>query len=148
METGGCWVDADTVCLKPYDFDVAFSSEGDKNYSKPNVGVLMYNNYTFWRDCYLTAYNRSQGIRFWGEIGPKLIKEKLEEYNLLDMVDSPNKFCPIYYRDFLLLSNWDLEFTEETYSVHLWNEMFRRAGIKEEETNCGWLKQMYLKYGV
>lgn len=145
LDTGGCWVDADTVCLKSYDFNRAFSSEGIL--AKPNVGVLMYDNKIFWKNLYNSALEISSNVSEWGQLGPSLLAEKLREKDMLSYVDSPNKFCPIDYSSFRLLFN-ELEFSDETYSVHLWNEMFKRWNISESESNRGWLRQMCYKYGV
>lgn len=144
-EKGGFWVDSDTVCLRPYTFSSAFSSEGGY---LPNVGVLRLDNPDFWQDVYETAERLSDNLTTWGQIGPKLIGQKLYEYEMLHMIDNPVKFCPIHWSfASKFLKDWSPP--EESYSVHLWNEVFKRNNVSTEEfPKDSWLYAMCEKYGV
>ena len=69
----------------------------------------------------------------WGEIGSVLVTRALVENNLLDVIMKPEVFCPIPWWDWQLLLADDPRparslVTGDSYSIHLWQEMWRRAG--------------------
>jgi Glycosyltransferase sugar-binding region containing DXD motif len=132
LEKGGWWVDTDFVCLKPFVFEdpYVFASERSGGSAIPTNSVirapagseLMAFN---WRQC-LSCPDPS-GAR-WGEYGPRLMAAAITKFQLQRFVKGPNVFCPIAFDQWsAVLRRADLSpFGEETYSVHLWNEMWRR----------------------
>ena len=79
------------------------------------------------------AWNACEGrdpstIR-WGETGPRLLAEAVTRFGLESAVQPVEAFCPIGYAE------WDRVLDPEapmlggnSHAVHLWNEMWRRAG--------------------
>lgn len=128
LEKGGYWVDADTICLKPYDFigDV-FSSEDSRN--RPNTGVIRTYDKTFIEDLYNTSYSMFHTEGLDGLTGPTLLNQKLIQYNKTYLVQPSSTFCSVDYCKFTDLINPDIELQVSGYSVHLWHEMFNRNNI-------------------
>jgi hypothetical protein len=134
LEKGGWWVDTDLVCLKPFDFEdsYVFASERVEGRAGPTNSVIkappgsemMAFN---WRQCQACA--DPSGVR-WGEYGPKLMAAAIAKFQLQSFVRSPEVFCPVAFDQWnTLLRPAELSgFGASTYSIHLWNEMWRRAG--------------------
>jgi hypothetical protein len=134
LERGGWWVDLDAVCLRPFDFDedYVFSSERTRDGRQvPNVGFIKAPAGSpilreLWRRC----QEKSPDQIRWGETGPRLLAQVLPQFGLEAMVQASDVFCPV--------ADWEWErlldpaatwsFPESTRAVHLWNEMWRRAG--------------------
>jgi hypothetical protein len=137
LERGGWWVDLDAVCLKPFDFDAdfVFSSElDDEGRQRPNVGFIKAPPSSailreLWQYC--LAKNPRQIA--WGETGPALLNQVLQQFDLGAYVQESHIFCPIAYYDWERsldpTASWS--FPQTTRAVHLWNEMWRRACRKK-----------------
>jgi mannosyltransferase OCH1-like enzyme len=154
LEKGGWWADTDLICLRPFDFTATyvFSSEISEGQEVINSGAIKTPSGSpamahAWQVC------REKNIEnlLWGETGPRLTGEAVQHCSLENFVQPPQVFCPISYFD------WDkvLEPTEvrpfdkTTYALHLWNEMWRRAGLDKNQTyhpKCLYeeLKRQYL----
>ena len=133
LENGGWWVDMDTVCLQPFDFDTDYvvSSEMCTGASVIDIAALKapagspLTEYA-WRAC---ASKDPKQLR-WGETGPRLLAEAVRHCGLSDSVRRPETFCPVPYIDWetVLSADAALSFGPETYAVHLWHELWRRSG--------------------
>ena len=132
LEKGGWWVDTDTVCLKPFDFDApyVFSSEELQNASKTqhtnsgNIKVPAGSDIEqyIWNECLRTNPSKIP----WGAVGPALVKRAVERFGLQKYVQPPNVFCPIPYwlaKEFQNPSA-RLSIPETAYAIHLWNEVW------------------------
>jgi len=154
LEKGGWWVDADTVCLTPFDFprEYVFSSETFGSREFVNCGVVKVPpgspamSYA-WGVC---STKQPENL-VWGEVGPHLMAESVERLSLQRFVESPRRFCPIGYPNWhtVLDPAREWSFTEEVAAVHLWNEMWRRDQRDKNETyhrDCLYeqLKRRYL----
>lgn len=133
LERGGWWADADTVCLKPFDFqqDYVFSSEaiGEKRHinsgiikAPPGSEALAY----AWQVC------RSKNTEelTWGETGPRLMSDAVKRFSLERYVAHHSVFCPVSILDWdkVLDPEKAWAFDETTRAIHLWNEVWRRMG--------------------
>ena len=65
----------------------------------------------------------------WGETGPRLLGEAVKRFGLEGSVRPVEWFCPLGYAE------WDRVLDPDSppldgapYTIHLWNEMWRRAG--------------------
>ena len=135
LQNGGWWVDLDTICLRPFDFasEYVFSSEDvPGGGTKANVGAtkvlagceLMAD---LWRQC--ESFDVSK--LGWGECGPKLMAEAIGRHDLDRFVQAPAAFCPIPWWEWRNVLDPDeaCDLPEDTYAIHLWNEMWRRASV-------------------
>ncbi|WP_026958182.1 hypothetical protein [Aliagarivorans taiwanensis] len=154
--TSSFWVDTDVVCLKPYDFEESevfgFQDDGSVNgavlrlskdsdvlrealdyCARPNV-VRDYDSNKVKRRKLVRKIKRSglSDISF-GEIGPDLITKILKDKDLLATAKPIYYFYPIHHscaRTIFSENGKEMaSFLEHSYSLHLWNEIFRREGI-------------------
>jgi len=138
LERGGWWVDTDTVCLRPFDFEAeyVFSSEFAMGEEFINSGIFKASagsevmSYA-WRVCEAKDPERI----VWGETGPRLMAAAVREFSLERYTQPPEVFCPIGYADWhkVLEPEADLNLTG-SYAIHLWNERWRAAGQDKNAT--------------
>jgi len=132
LERGGWWVDTDTICLKPFDFEAeyVFSSEFAMGQEFINSGifkapagseVMAY----AWGVCETKDPERI----VWGETGPRLMAAAVREFSLERYTQRPEVFCPIGYADWHKVLEPGVELNlDSSYAIHLWNERWRAAG--------------------
>jgi mannosyltransferase OCH1-like enzyme len=139
LERGGWWVDTDTICLKPFDFEAeyVFSSELAMGQEFINSGIFKARAGSeamayAWRVCEAKDPERI----VWGETGPRLMAAAVREFSLERYTQPPEVFCPIGYADWhrVLEPNADLKLTARSYAIHLWNERWRAAGQDKNAT--------------
>ena len=134
LDRGGWWVDTDTVCLKPFDFpeDYVFSSEMTNAGEVINSGLIKA---PAGSDVMAYAWGVCQSKNpeelVWGETGPRLTKAAVEKYSLEKFKKSHQVFCPFGFWEWrkVLEPEGEFTFAETTYAIHLWNEMWRDAGL-------------------
>ncbi|MEN5231845.1 hypothetical protein [Sphingobacterium faecium] len=150
---GGWWTDLDNICIKPYDFkeDYCFSSQGIDNQNfEVNIGVIKSKQKSdFLSDC-LTYIENDNHINIkWGQYGPTFFKNILSNFEHESFLQTPSTFCPIFYPSFRIIFEENFKLPNETYSVHLWNEMWRINKIDKnykfkKNTLFEKLKELYL----
>jgi len=143
---GGWWVDTDIICLKPFDFleDHIFSSEYVNSEIYANIGCIK----AIKKSPFLLNYIRAielflgedQEIK-WGTFGPRLMNNLLSLYEIKGLLQAPEVFIVpklissennrlMFYR---LFNPLDAEIIkkglEGSYSIHLFNELWRLQGI-------------------
>jgi hypothetical protein len=132
LEKGGWFVDADTICLKPFDSfgEYVFSSEGINGRRHVNLGavrtppgsaVMRY----AWDACERMDTSELK----WSQCGPTLLRQAIAACALEPFVQPPEAFCPVHFSEWekILEPESAIEFGETTCAVHLWNELWRRA---------------------
>ena len=139
LERGGWWVDADTVCLRRFDFvePVVIASERTLTGTQQatNAVIKFPPGHAAIRQCYEAASREDRARLVWGKTGPLLIDRVVRENGLQQFIKPPEVFCPLDFWDWkrLLTENAnppEQPFTNESHAIHLWHEMWRRAGIK------------------
>jgi len=146
-ERDGWWCDTDVVCLKPFDFtmshmiatetlpeDVVYATTCVLKISREDASSL-----------YRLARGKDLKNVRWGEIGPKLL---MELWGNGGSLAKPTIFCPIHWWKIESLFV-PFELPDESYAVHLWNEMWRRDGLDKDgvyRSDCLYenLKDKYL----
>jgi hypothetical protein len=140
QERGGWWADTDAVCLRPWDFPapvvVASESTQDRRAKVANGVMKLPEGHPVAASCYGAASRVDRGTVQWGQIGSALLTRALVENNLLHVIMKPEVFCPLPWWDWHLLLAEDSGparafVTGDSYSIHLWQEMWRRAGLDE-----------------
>jgi hypothetical protein len=143
FERGGWWMDTDMVCLRPMEFSepVVFAGqrlpEGTQQVT--NTVIKFPQGHPAAQQCYEMARRKSREKLIWGETGPFLIDHVVRENNLQQFIKPPGVFCPVNYWEWeSLISPKPLAqlVTDETRAVHLWHELWRRAGIKLDSTGA------------
>src|SRR5215207_9094142 len=133
LDKGGWWADTDVVCLKPFAFpgEYVFSSEEHKGAPFANNGVMKApaGSELLAHLCGVCRAKDPAEL-LWGETGPKLLNEAVKSFALEQYVEQPRVFCPFGYLEWEAALDPDARpaFDESTRAVHLWNEMWRRAG--------------------
>jgi mannosyltransferase OCH1-like enzyme len=155
LERGGWWVDTDLLCIRPFDFAApyVFSSEQGGDGPRVNVGaiksppgsrVMQY----AWDACVATDTKELK----WGQIGPRLAAAAVEACSLQQYVRPPHVFCPLHFTDRIRMldpaATWN--FSDETYGIHMWNELWRRDNQSKDASyheGCLYeaLKRRYLR---
>lgn len=160
-EKGGYWSDTDVVCLRGFDFnrDYVFGNEiasiqNGIAYGKTIASSFFYckPNSEIMKSCLDVCESKDKDKVVWGEIGPKLLGEKVKEYNLTNHTEEHYIFNPIPWSqiDFLFNENANFEEIENNcYCLHLWNEVWRRNGVDKNAVfnkDCIFekLKSLYL----
>ena len=138
LDRGGWWADSDMICLQPLDFksDYVFSTEHYNGVEQitsgliktpPNSDVINY----AWDICQTKDPNKI----VWGEVGPRLVAEAVEKLSLQEHAQPHQTFMPLGFEMWmqLLMPNLNMEF-KNSYTIHLWNEMWRRSGMDKDGT--------------
>lgn len=150
-EKGGWWVDMDNVCLKPYDFnmDFCFSSEVTEYGLTVTTGIIKSPpKAEFLKDCLSFIDEIKSDNVQWGTFGPSLLKIILSNYDHQKFLHPPTTFCPVYYGNFNEIFEQNIIISDETHSIHLWNEMWRRNNIDKnanfpQDSTLERLKKVY-----
>ena len=134
LERGGWWVDTDMVCLRPFDFenDYVFASEiASRGAEVITSGVIKAPPGSplmefAWETCLSKDPQEIQ----WGETGPRLMQEAVAKFHLEYFRKPYATFCPIIHPRWrsVLEADTDAVLPDDAYAIHLWNELWRRAG--------------------
>jgi hypothetical protein len=134
LERGGWWVDTDTICLKPFDFDepYVFASQPTKDgreipTASPIKAPAGSPAFAYaWDYC----LSREPQDLVWGETGPRLVAKAIERFSLERFRHSREVFCPLDPGEWKRVVDpaalW--RFEESSRAVHLWNELWRKEG--------------------
>jgi hypothetical protein len=141
------WCDTDVVCLKPWDFDKKYITASEQLKFKvqlPTTCVFRIPKEVAYY-CYSYAVSKDLKNVVWGEIGPELFAKCAYSP---DMMSQSEVFCPIHWWEYEKIFD-PFELPEESYGVHLWNEMWRRDNVDKDgiyKSNCLYeqLKKRYL----
>lgn len=134
---GGWWVDMDTVCLKPFDFEdnFVFSSETSDPYNRNLVNTTFIKSLSgekFLKDCIDFLDSRGNENIHWGELGVNLISRMIFRNELGNYVKQPEIFCPVSgYRLDLLINDTDYILPDTSCALHWWHELWRRRGLNK-----------------
>lgn len=153
LERGGWWVDTDVICLKRFDFadEYVFAGEIDKEDEVIASGIIKAPAGSevmayAWTVC---QQKDPRELR-WGETGPRLMTEAVRKFSLEYFKKPYRLFCPLSYKEWHRVLEPDAEalLHEDTYAIHLWNEMWRAAGQDKNASynpNCLY-EQLKAKY--
>jgi len=136
LDVGGWWVDADVVCFSSQipDAPIALARERE---TAVNGAIMKFPaKHPAMQFAYDTAVARGRDVN-WGEIGPSLVTKVVEKFDLERWLVAGQRFYPISWQEFTLFlrpSSRDAVAARTMGAIflHLWNEMFRRAGYRKE----------------
>jgi Glycosyltransferase sugar-binding region containing DXD motif len=141
LDKGGWWADMDTVCLKPFDFEAAYVFSSEPLYVHGpdvlNSGIIKtpagsaIMAYT-WQVC----QSKNPAELRWGETGPQLMQAAVQKFALESYIKPSTVFCPFNWIEWenVLKADMTWDFDPATHAVHLWNEMWRRAGRNKNQS--------------
>jgi hypothetical protein len=155
LEKGGWFVDADTICIKPFDFadEYVFSSEGINGRQLVNVGAVRAPvGSAIMRHAWEACERLNTSELKWSQCGPSLMGAAVESFSLGRYVKPWNVFCPVHFSVWEKMLDPDVswDFDEDTHAIHLWNELWRRFDQDKNAsypTECLYeqLKRRYLE---
>ena len=139
LERGGWWVDTDVICLKPFQFETphVFATEEHDQREVLSSGIIRApKGSAAMRFAWQTCDSLEPTTLRWGQTGSALVAEVVERFELQSQVQPPTCFCPVPYPKWedVLSPDVSWNFGQETHAIHLWNEMWRRAGRGKDET--------------
>jgi len=152
---GGCWVDLDTVCLQPLRFeqDFIFASEEHKELgTHPNPNILCAPAKSRPIDFGRRLVKEMRVVDSDAPIGPRILKRTIEAYRMGGYVSPYTLYNPIAWWDLdsMLSPDFDWDIIRDSYTVHFWNEMWRRKNLDKnaeypETSLYQTLRQRYLR---
>lgn len=126
LQQGGTWVDTDMFCLKPLpEVEYLFVAEDTELAASCIMRVPPHS--WFAEFCWNICEQKNPNELVWGETGPQLVSKAVVECNLEQYIQPRDLFFPVMYEEverFLKDEALPLTFT-----VHFWNEMWRRRNI-------------------
>jgi hypothetical protein len=133
LEKGGWFVDADTICIRPFRFpsSYVFSSEGINGRQLVNLAAIKVPAGSAimrqaWEACERLDTNELK----WSQCGPSMLGPAVKACSLEQYVKPSEAFCPVHFSVWERMLDpqvqWDID--GGTYAFHLWNELWRRAG--------------------
>ncbi len=135
---GGIWTDMDMICLKPIDFEeeFCFSSERLEKGEVVNIGFIKATAQAdFLKDILNIIEHSGFANIAWGSFGPKLFNSILRNFESEEFIKSPQVFCSInWFEMYKLITHQNILFSEETYCIHLWNEVWRLGCLSKDAT--------------
>ena len=151
------------MCLKPFRFAgyhiIAQEFEKDGSVVVANcVMAAPMANSAMLRDCYESAEQAFRIKQKFGELGPAFLAKFAEKYRSHVQMKPPSVFCPAPYTKWADAISGDLDrqafianyLRQETMSVHLWNEMWRLAGINKNTkfSTASFFESECKKFGI
>ncbi len=132
LERGGWYVDTDVVCLRPFDFEneYVFSAQGIRTQRLVSTGIIKAPaGSEIMRRAWEACDEMDTSTLRWGVSGPTLMTRVVAECGLAGFVQPPEVFLPFDYPDWerQLDGGADFDFPQ-AHAVHLWGDMWRRAG--------------------
>lgn len=141
-ERGGWWVDMDVICLKEFDFskDYCFTTEVVFDDGTPmtianNAVIKSPKNAEFLSVMLDHMEKRDLTNAKWGEFGARFLERVLKQYDSKEFIQPAQVFCPVNWHQIELLFKRDVELIfENSYAIHLWNNIWSQSGINKNET--------------
>lgn len=154
-DIGGWWVDMDSVCMNFFDIPekYCFSSERDQEQNVIiNCGFIKaIPKADFLVEIleYISSCDHSN-VK-WGQFGPRLFNTVIQTYDSKNYVKPPEAFCPINWYDMpQLVQEKEFLFDNQTFAIHLWNDIWRRKNLNKNATyhpDCLY-EQLKMKYQI
>lgn len=135
---GGWWVDADVVCLRSFEelshriHLIAAERLEDGSpvcascvlKAPPQSSLIGY--------CREKANAKDRSKIVWGEIGPGLVQEAMEQTNINCRAE-PADFCPIdWFNIGCFFNSSQYPAIKESFAIHCWNELWRKYNFDKD----------------
>lgn len=136
LDRGGWWVDTDVVCVRPFPDRravVAAERYPDKKVIAASCAMCFPPGSDVMRYCLDEANAVDKATLKYSEIGPKLVNRAIQKFGQRRLLAHPDEFCPIDWFTVEKLVQPGVTVPRRAYAVHLWNEMWRRAGMDKSQ---------------
>lgn len=139
---GGWWSDLDVICVKYLDMNTEYRFSTERYFVGGETRLLVTTSLIkspSKADFLLELLEYIESKDFlnveWASFGPNLFDSVIREYESENFIEPPITFCPINWNEIeLFFINNRPDFSEKTYTIHLWNEMWRRAKIDKNKS--------------
>ena len=137
-ERGGWWVDADVVCLRPFDFEAPYVF-GYQDELINNAVLRLPGSSDISRSLYEDALALGTDTKH-ARTGPVLMTEAVTKFGLQEFALAPKAFYPIRHQYGVFLLKADsrdgllANSLRDSYAVHFWHEFIRRMGFDKNAT--------------
>lgn len=141
-KTGLTWTDTDSICLRS-DWDFAEYLFGFEEDGRLANGILRMP-----QDSELINFLIKNSIKYdktkivWSEIGPLLVTEGAERFDVLKYAQPPEVFYPIHFWQWKKI--WDKDYLQEVlnkckdaHTLQIWNQFLNREGIDKNKLPKG-----------
>ena len=140
-DRGGAWADCDLVCLRPLELGPhGLVVPGEDTYLGTTQAASCFiaapRGHELMRRAVYDCARRDVSTLQWGDTGPRLLDRLCDELGLRREVRPPGEFCPVPYVNWGELISAEPEVlarvlpaVERAQAVHLWHELWRRAGL-------------------
>lgn len=152
QQTGLTWTDTDNICLQnKWKFsEYLFGMQGGPHKVVANGILRAPQNSDFINDLVETSTEYNKKDITWSEIGPKLVTEKIKEYNLNGYIQPPEVFYPVNYWEWEHIFhssylNSVLRSVSNSHTLQIWNQMLNRSGADGNQIPEGSAMQYYYK---
>lgn len=137
LQRGGIWSDCDVVCARPLTFadgmDCFFASErvrgepGAK--TEARVASCLFKapaGSPVVSKTLEIARSKDLATAPWGSTGPRALHQAVTELGMAKHMLAPDVVCPVDWWQFTDLINGMFLLAENSYTIHCWNELWRR----------------------
>jgi hypothetical protein len=134
QRTGGWWCDTDIICLRPFpqNENYVFSATAlQNNHYLVNNSVIKTPPGSELMARLVERTSKVRGEAPWGTTGPQLMTEMVYDINLEEYIHPAEDFQPIHYKQYQTVLEPDQPIPD-AYSIHLWNEMWRREDLDKD----------------
>jgi hypothetical protein len=132
-QVGGWWVDLDIVAVQPFRLDapvVVGAGQAGHDRIVENAVIRSEAGSPFIRECVRRSTSVDPATMRWGQTGPRLVRDVIDDLGLRSAVVAPEVFFPVSTEDFLqLVRPGRLTLGERTVAIHLWAQLWRHYGL-------------------
>lgn len=126
LEKGGIWADADVFCLKKLpNSEYIFAKQGNGEIASFIIKSPKQSD--FLKKCWEACMEKNPNKLKWGETGPELVSEMVDNCGLRENVFEQILFDPIRFEEVHKFT--EIQPIPKSYTVHFCNEMWRRKGM-------------------
>lgn len=139
---GGWWSDLDVICIKYLDIKSEYRFATERYFIGQSTHLLTTTSlikspvgaeYILELIEYIESKDHTNVI--WGSFGPHLFDKVIKQYDSTQYIEPPETFCPINWNEINLFFDANpINLSTKTYTMHLWNEMWRRAMIDKNKS--------------
>jgi hypothetical protein len=136
----GWWFDADVLCLVDVTHFVDKLKEKKHKislgYQYKNIinGAVLFADDEKFLSKVMMELKKAGDIFDWGEIGPKLLTRVVHDSGYMDEIENEECYYPVNGSNYKKMfcpkyTEWCIERSRNSLSVHLWNDMMQRDGL-------------------
>lgn len=145
-EQGGYWCDFDMICIKPFNFKTEYVFALEKKNMIASCVIKCPPKSDIMKFCYEYSTSINPQLLNWGDIGPKLLNLAVNKFKLNQYCLNTLTFCPFPWDNITFILNNDVILNNNTYGIHLWNEIWRRQKLNKNMKYKGLYNKLFTKY--